>query len=523
MVRRYKMENIFADFGNIINSSRYISRKKAESIVKSRLLENDTYGSIGLVGIQRMGKSSLAYNLFEKRTQELIEEKIMVLQLVMYNYKTPQSFFEAIASKAFEILDDRNEVTSKLERRFKRIHESRVEDNGGERVRSFFKQVVSEMGYRVICVIDEFDYSKKLFADYPEGFFVLRELAYQPENKIGFLFLSRHLMAELEAGVGYDVSNFSNILLNTYLTVYTDEEFDKYFSNLESIGVKVTDRIKAEYTEITGRIPYWMDILSFHYINSIENGEEKTLYEIFDDNQETFYGEFQRFFTLLKDQNLLNTLYQVVLGPIGDEATPKQISRLKNYGLIEGTEDTGYKTISKYFRQFMVMKEQSIEFYPLWNRTEKLMRLVGAEGLRRKYGNNWETRIEEVYVKSGDSVRGHGQYKTIGDHILAAKSQVEDMKNKVGIYEIDPVQITLLNGTTTGGLAVILCQEYEDCFKDVFKMPKKEFKPLIDSITSARNPFDHNNDHFIRSDVKKRTNQNCSKLVKLMEAYLNLE
>ncbi len=517
------MENIFADFGNVISTDRYISRKKTENDVRSRLLDNDTFGSMGLVGMQRMGKSSLAYNLFEKNADELLKRKIMVIKLVMYKYKTPQAFFEDMATQVFDILDEMDEVSAKLERRYKRINESPVEENGGERVRSFFKQVVSELGYRVICIIDEFDYSKKLFADYPEGFFVLRELAYQPENKIGFLFLSRHLMAELEAGVGYDVSNFSNILLNSFLTVYSDEEYENYFSKLMDIGVEVTEQTKSEYRDITGKIPYWMDILSFHYVNTIENGVKKSLYEIFDDNQEVFYGEFQRFFTLLEDQNLLNTLYQVILGPIGDDATPKQISRLKNYGLIDGTDETGYSTVSKFFRKYMVMKEQVIDFYPLWNRTEKLLRLTGAEGLRRKYGDSWEEEIEKAYVKSDDSIGGHEKFKTIGDYILAAKKQVDDMKNKVGVYEIDPSQITLLNGTTTGGLAAILCQEYEDCFKDVFKMGKKEFKPLIDSITSARNPYDHNNDHFIRPDVKQKTNENCSKLVKLMEAYLDLQ
>ncbi len=515
------MENIFADFGNVISSGRYISRSKVENDIKSRLLDNDTYGSTGLVGLQRMGKSSLAYNLFESKASSLLEDKIMVIKLVMYTYKTPQAFFEDMASRVFDILEDRNEMSAKLERRYKRIQESSVEDNGGERVRSFFKLVVSEMGYRVICIIDEFDYSKKLFAEYPEGFFVLRELAYQPENKIGFLFLSRHFMAELEAGVGFDVSNFSNILHNTCLTVYTDDEFCNYFSNFESMGVEVTEQMKEEYKEITGKIPYWMDILSFHYINSIQNGENKSLYEIFDDNQDAFYGEFQRFFTLLKDQNLLNTLYQVVLGPVGDDATPKQIRRLKDYGLIEGAEDTGYKTISKYFRQFMVMKEQTVEFYPLWNRTEKLLRQVGAERLRRKYGDNWEEELVKVHVKPDDSASGHATYRTVGDYILAAKSRIEDMKNRTELYEIDPAQLTLLDGTTTGGLAAILCEEYAGCFKDVFQMNKKDFRRLIEDITSARNPYGHNNDQFIRDDVKQRINENCLKLVKLMDAYLN--
>ena len=517
------MENGYADYGNVIYGSRYIHRENAENSVRSRLLENSSFGSMGLVGMQRMGKSSLAYNLFESNKEDLLQQHIMVLKLVMYNYKTPQAFFEALASQAYDVLEDLDEVSAKLDRRYNRIREISVEESGGERIRSFFKIIVSELKYRVICIIDEFDYSKKLFSNYPEGFFVLRELAYQPENKIGFLFMSRHLMAELEAGVGYDVSNFSNILSNSYLTVYSEKEMEEYFAKLSDFGVDVTDDLKEQYLEITGKIPYWMDILSFNYINSLEAGENKDLYQIFDDNQELFYGEYQRFFNLLEDQNLLNTLYQVILGPEGDDATPKQINRLKNYGLIEETPEGGYSTICKYFRQYMVMKEHTVDFYPLWNRTEKLLRLVGAEGLRRKYGNNWEEEIEKAYVKDDDMPKGHGRYMTIGDYILAAKKQVADMKKKESVYEIDPTQITLLNGTTTGGLATILCEEYEDCFKEVFGMNKKEFKPLIDSITSARNPYDHNNDHLIREDVKRKTNDNCSMLIKKMEAFLDLK
>ncbi|MCR4791795.1 MAG: hypothetical protein K5871_03530 [Lachnospiraceae bacterium] len=516
------MENIYADYGNIINTSRYINREEAEAQVRARLLDNDAFGSMGLVGTQRIGKSSLAENVFKKNRKELLKDKVMVLDLVMYNYNTPDSFFRAIADQAFEILEDLDEVTSKLERRYNRIADSSVEETGGERIRSFFKQVVSEMGYRVICIIDEFDYSKKLFKDYPEGFFVLRELAYQPENKIGFLFLSRHLMAELEAGVGFDVSNFSNILLNAYLSEYTDGELDKYFANLASAGVEVTDEIRNQYLDITGRIPFWMDILSFHYINSLENGDDESLYEIFEDHQEVFYGEFQKFFALLEDQDLLKALYQVVLGPMGDDATPRQITRLKNYGLIDGDEETGFRTISKYFRRFMVMKEQTVDFYPLWNRTEKLLRMTGAAGLKKKYGDDWEADLENVHVKPDDSANGHGNYKTIGDHILGAKRQIDDMKRKTAVYEIDASEINLLNGTTTGGLASILKAEYNDCFRDVFRMPLGEFSPLIDKLTAARNPYDHNNDNLIRDDVKQETNENCSKLVKLMEAYLDL-
>ncbi len=521
------MDNIYADYGSIINNDRYINRVSAEEQVRSRLLSNQSYGSLGLVGLQRMGKSSLAYNLIESKRAELLKQKVMVIKLVMYNYKTVSSFFYALADAAMEILEDCDEVSAKLERRYNRTLDTPIEENGGERLRSFFKTIVSEMGYRVICIIDEFAYSRKLFQDYPEGFFVLRELAYQPENKIGFLFLSRHLMAELESGVGYDVSNFSNILVNSYITLYSEAEFNRYFEIMAESGVDIDEDIKNHYLDITGRVPYWMDILSFHYVNEIQSGNQKNLYDIFDDNYEIFYGEFQRYLDLLKDQDLLNCLYQVVLGPLGDDATPKQISRLKNYGIIEGTEESGYTTVSKYFRQYMIMKEQTIEFYPLWNRTEKLLRKVAETGLTAKYGIDWENAIHEAYVTDINTPRGHKKndrvIMDIGDYILSAESTIEQMRKKEAVYEIASADINMLNGTTTGGLGEILCREYEDCFEKVFKMPLKEFRPLIQNITAARNPYDHNNDHLIREDVKVNTTENCTKLIKLMEAYLGLK
>nr|MCR5156386.1 hypothetical protein [Butyrivibrio sp.] len=348
------MNNPYADSGSIISSDRYIIRSETERIVESRLIGNDSYGSVGVVGMQRMGKSSLANHVLTCKKKELLQKHIMVIYMSMYDYRTPQAFFTSMVEKAFDILEDNGETSSKIERRFNRAMDASVIETGGERVRSFFEVVVSDIGYRVICIVDEFDYVKKLFEEYPEGFFVLRELAYQPHNKIGFLFLSRRLMAELEGGFGYDVSNFSGIMFDCYLTPYNEKEQEQYFEILKSTGVPVTDKVIKDYGEITGNMPYWMDLLSMHYVDSYAAGEGKELYQIFDENEETFYKEFGRMFELLKEQNLLNALYQLILGPVGDEATPQNIKRLENYGIIQKT-DKGYETISRYFRRYLVM------------------------------------------------------------------------------------------------------------------------------------------------------------------------
>ncbi|WP_024865946.1 ATP-binding protein [Butyrivibrio sp. FCS014] len=516
------MNNPYADSGSIVSSDRYIIRSETERTVESRLIGNDSYGSVGVVGMQRMGKSSLANHLLISKKKELLQKHVMVINMSMYDYRTPQAFFTGMVEKTFDILEDNDVISNKIERRFNRAMDASVTETGGERIRSFFEVVVSDLGYRVICIIDEFDYVKKLFEEYPEGFFVLRELAYQPGNKIGFLFLSRRLMAELEAGFGYDVSNFSGIMFDCYLGPYNEKEQEQYFEILKSTGVPVTDEIIEDYREITGNMPYWMDLLSMHYVESFAAGEGKNLYKIFDENEETFYKEFGRMFELLKEQNLLNALYQVILGPVGDEATPQNIRRLENYGIILKS-GKGYETISRYFRRYLVMKEQTVEFYPLWNRTEKLLRAVGAQKLKEEYGESWEDAIKAKYVTPEDSPRGHSTHMTVGDHILAAQIRIEDMKKKTAIYDVDPAGINLLNGTTTGGLAEILLAEYDRCYKKVFNMKRGEFQMIINSITSARNPYDHNNDNMIRDDVKEKTIENCRTLCRLIEANLNLK
>lgn len=514
------MENIFADYGNIITGARYIHRKKVESEIIARMLGDEVYGSTALVGMQRTGKSSLAHNLFINAADELIKKNIIVVNIVMYKYSSPESFFRAIVDCTYEVIDENDISIARLEKRYERAISSNISEDGGEAIRSFFKGI-RKSGYRVICVIDEFDKAKELFKDFTQGFFILRELAYQPENKVAFLFISRHLMSELEADVGFDVSNFSNILSNNYLGTFTDEECNEYFSLMASAGIDVTDELKEQYLDITGGYPFWMDTLSFYYVTSLINGKNISVKNIFSENQEVFYNEYQKLFDILKDQDLLNSLYQIILGPLGDDATPRQIKRLLNYGIIQEDENGNYHTISKYFRQYMVVKEQVIDFYPLWNRTEKLFRLTGAKALEEKYGPTWEDKLREIYVKEDDSPRGHGKYMSTGDYILAATNQVENMKKNVGTYEINPEEITLFNGTTTGAMFEIIRAEY-DCFKDIFKMDRKEFKAITDSITSARNPYDHNNDQLIKADVKQRTNENCSKFVKLMEEYLKL-
>lgn len=513
------MNNIYSDFGNIIEEYRYVSRVDMEKKIRARLIDNPNYGSISVMGMQRIGKSSLAYNLLEGKADQFLEQKMIVFRVSMYQFDSVQSFFTELVEQTYAPLCDIDAVTVRMKSAYENAMNKSVEETGGKALISFFT-AVKAAGYRVICVVDEFDSVRTLFKKYPQGFFVLRDLAYEPKNRVGFLFLSRRHVTELEESVGCDdgVSNFSNILSKEFLGMYTDAELGQWYSYLEQAGVTVDAQFRKELEDIVGRYPYWMDILAFHYIVEAETNSQITLQQVFEAHWDTFYSEFRKLFSLLEEQNLLNALYQCVLGPMGDDATKDRIKRLEDYGIIRSQDEKWYCSISKYFREYMVMREQNIDFYPLWNRTEKLFRAVGAKAFGHTYGADWEDQLLQKYPTDPNN-----RFKP-GNFLAEAKSRVEDMKTKTAVYEVDPDRINLLNGTTTGGLFSILAAEYETSGLDkVFKMRKGEFVQKTNALTSARNPYDHNNDEWILEDVKSNTVSRCTEFLTLMEAYLELK
>ena len=57
-----------------------------EKKIRARLIDNPNYGSISVMGMQRIGKSSLAYNLLEGKADQFLEQKMIVFRVSMYQF-----------------------------------------------------------------------------------------------------------------------------------------------------------------------------------------------------------------------------------------------------------------------------------------------------------------------------------------------------------------------------------------------------------------------------------------------------
>lgn len=508
--------NIYRDKGAIVSEKRYIHREIEQEVI-GNLLDEDNYGSQSVVGMQRIGKSSFAYVCLKSRLDELFDNnRTIVIDITMSRFNDSEAFFLTIAKKTYNFLLKKGIYDEVLKSLLDMVNADGIRDNGGEELLEFFNWVVSQMGYKVICIVDEFDKSKDLFIEYPEGFQVLRDLTYQPDNRVAFLFLSRRMVEELEHFAGYDVSNFANVLTTHFLKVYSEKELDNYFDVLQGTGVIVTEQTKKEYIDLTGGYPYWMDILSAHYVDE----SSKTLRDVYDEHELEFYKLFDGLFDLLEDQGLLNTLYQVVLGPMGEDATRDKILALCNYGMISVSEQGDYETLSSNFRDYMLMKERTIDFYPLWNRAEKLLRKTICYCLEKEYGSDWDEKTYSKYTQGIYEQPRKGN-KPVASLFKEAQNLINRMMKNHSMFDIGEAESNYVYGGTTSLLAEIIVQEYDKCFKDVFQMSLDDFKNKIYSIISVRNPYDHNNDQLIKVSSKQEGAAKIKEIVKLMESYFH--
>lgn len=499
------MQNIFAGYGKIMTGDLYVHRKNLEDELCNRTVNYETYGSVSIVGMQRMGKSSLVYNTLIAKADDYYNKGIIISSCSMNSYHTPESFFKGIVDGVYDIIKDHDDVDVKIERRYSNVSKTSLKDGCVKNIQSFFKLLL-QYGKRVICVIDEFDHSRSLFSEFAEGFNILRELAYQPETNVTFVFVSRRMITELESAA--DISTLANILGKPiYVTGYSDNEFQAYLERNEKYGIKISEDDQNLLLEMTGAQPYWLDILMYQYMENEK--ADKNFEQIFNDNCGVLYNEYERLLKLLDEQKLLDKLYQIVVGPAFNYSRA-DVQKLYDYGIINISNEKAVLRSSKLL-EYMQMKEFTFDFYPLWNKTERRMRNLLKFKLKEKYGEAWEEKIKDIYIVP------NCHPMSLGGYLTAASALQKKVSNQKDLY-IQNVTYSIVEALTTAGLFAFYVKEYAS-FQDIFGMDKNEFSKITAHLTKARNPYQHNNDDLIDPAFKNITKGYCELLNKKIDLF----
>ena len=155
---QHDLVNPFAQFGNIIHGPDFIGRGEALEIIESRVIRPaGGGGSLAIVGIPRIGKSSLVYQGLIERKSDLHLRKLLPIRIDLALYEQPEFFFMALVSSCKQELEELHwdneaiEIAANESLKDHNAWTQRIND-----IVRFFSRV-RQIGVRVIFVLDELD------------------------------------------------------------------------------------------------------------------------------------------------------------------------------------------------------------------------------------------------------------------------------------------------------------------------------------------------------------------------------
>ncbi len=488
------IENIYEDFGKIIsNKKRYIPRDGATNHILSRI-DGRIFGSFSLVGLPRIGKSTVIYQVFSQKKDELVVD--IVLSSIGEN--DVQKFFYILARSIYKKLKKLNALNDEIEEIYKDFNECNFKRYGTEYFLEFIEVVVDETTLKLIIIIDEFDWASRLFRSSPHYFQVIREMAIQDKYRTAFIFISRRLVEEIELRMD-GVSNLRQVLKISYLKPYSDNEVECYFKELQHY-FHINNDVKNLYKEFTGYYPYLMDILSVYLVDEFK-GEMLTkedIQNIYQKYINEFYEQYEKIKNLLDEENLFDELLQIAFSMPFD-IKPNKVQRLQNYGIIN---DEG-EIFSESFASYLLEQKGLSDYHQIWNKTEKGLKNLSKKIYLDAYGEKWEKEIEKKY-------QNHNLKKMISSAYFYKREEFKKHNQ--------PNNTSFIDTIATSGLLYLIEEEWH-YFKIVFNGSKEEWKRIFTPIKDIRNVIQHNREEVLDANQTKQVILNCEKIVAIVDNY----
>jgi len=382
------MQNPFANYGNIVYGERFIGRKDALKDIENRVIRPMEAGNLAIIGLPRIGKSSLAYKAFIERKKELAAQKQLPIWINLSTYDQASVLFRSLVTHCVEGVKEVNRVSKPIREAAHYVldDESSLSYNYGH-IRRFF-QKVRQTGYRIVFILDEFDYARHLFKGDIVYFQRLRDLSDNPEWRVNFVTTSRRSIRDIEVQTG-GISTFDGIFHKRYLTMFNDDDLQEYFGRFESIGVSVPPESKDRVFFYCGGYPYLLEMLGYEAVESFVVKKSVNMDEVVSQIEQSFLDHYDRIVSLLQEDGSLYKLLQILFGPVID-VRRTEVDELVRYGLIKPTEQQEkYLAFSGHFQTFLNIIEREVDLWPLWRETEKTLRALITNKMLEKYGEGW--------------------------------------------------------------------------------------------------------------------------------------
>ena len=500
--------NPFVDFGGIVWGDRFVGRTQELQAIEQRVLGN-TYGNLAIMGLPRVGKSSLAWQAIMTKTDTLISNHTIPIFFEAGSCDSAIAFFRKMVS----LLNDEIMFICSDERYLmfgdKILKVIKQESDPSEftlALQKYFK-LIKKLGYKIIYIIDEFDSVQSFFT--VAHFQLLRELSYNPETKICLVTCSRKTIQEIEA-INGAISNFYGTFSEIRLGVYDSDSINEYWERASRYFTPSIEYIKtAEF--FVGRHPYLLDFYNdFCFQHGLTQDVDENL--ILEEIRLNLLTHFKTIQETLQRENLLNKAIQLVLGPAYD-VTKIDEEKLLKYSFLRIVDNEekvgilGHLVGSTYqgksyacFSDFLTTVFESnyisdIDYWPLWTETEKIVRNLIKIYVVEVFGPDWET---EIFAKFGGNENWAKRFNDL------KRTRANNQKLFPGASD------NLIDYTLTRDMYdVFMSAGWRDWFCNVFGADKRLWAGVFNYLSDIRNPMAHNNREFISQEQITKAQEYC--------------
>jgi hypothetical protein len=348
----------------------------------------------------------------------------------------------------------------------------------------------------------------------------LRELSYSIETKIGLITISRKSIQELEPDNGA-LSNFYQIFTDLRLKLFSSLDMELYWKRIENLGINVSSDYKTLSDEYCGSHPYLLDVLNHEVFNQITQTEidlKDTFIEIIDDLRLKLYNEFEAILKLMTFEGLGDKLMQMVVGPVYD-INQRDTEQLLKYAIVYKNVSDNYSSFSKYFNDYLLLKSNAIDVWPLWSEVERELRTLIKAELLETFGDNWEIGYRKSFGKEVES--------TNGDKIRKV-DVLDGSPNGLGLYKEkerskflfgDLASAHLIDYTLPRNMFESFISKNWPWYVKILGKDKTYWSPIFEHLGKIRNPLAHNNPNFLSDSDKNLAEGYCKMLLEKIKKW----
>jgi len=449
--------NPFSAYGTVAAGTRFVGREVACNSLMRRLYE--ARSSAALVGIARIGKSSLA-----QRVVELAPDDVWLTGSVNV----------AVADSGAGVL---REMLSLLPPSSPQVSTASSVHDAYRAMREALLRLRKSKRHLMV-VLDEFD-AVRNFRDARPFLNILRELVHDPSRlPMAVLAVARRPIDHIEVEAA-DISTFAGVCDVLYLGPMNCDEIALMSARCPTLPNDSTDFV----WRYTGGHPFLSELI---FSRIFGQGHSDVEYQVQSDLT-SYYSKLRRF---LEREQLWHSLLQLALGPVLDVTVDKSML-IKGYGLVNQEGDAWSGDFAAYLRFSAI----ELDAWGIMGEAERAVREFVTSVLKADLGLNW---LEQLTEK-------HRQVAKIASE--SAKRREQDARKFPAA-----AQRSLLDYSYPIDLWTLMSTEWQR-FSLLEPRKGKEFwRSRLVSLSQIRAPLAHHRDDVIPNEKKVLITIYCREL-----------